>query len=129
VTIEIRMLGWSVFLGLAYVFIAAGLGTHQRGLQWNASNRDGEPKPLTGVAARAWRANANFLETFGFFAAAVLAVVVTKHTTAHTGLGAQIYFWARLAYLPIYLIGLPYLRTLVWTLSLWGLLQVLEGLF
>jgi uncharacterized MAPEG superfamily protein len=128
-TIEIKMLGWSVFLGLAYVFIAAGLATHQRGLKWNASNRDGEPQPLTGVAARAWRANVNFLETFCFFAAAVLGVVVTQHTSGHTALGAQIYFWARLAYLPIYLAGVPYLRTLVWTVSLWGLLQVLEGLF
>jgi uncharacterized MAPEG superfamily protein len=49
--------------------------------------------------------------------------------TAHTALGAELYFWARLAYLPIYIVGIPYLRTLVWAVSLWGLLQVLEGLF
>ncbi len=128
-TTELKMLGWSVFLGLAYVFIAAGLGTHQRGLKWNAGNRDGEPKPLTGIAARAARANQNFLETFGFFAAAVLAVVVAGQTTAHTALGSEIYFWARLAYLPIYIAGIPYLRTVVWTAALWGMLQVLEGLF
>jgi uncharacterized MAPEG superfamily protein len=129
VTVEIKFLALSVFLGLGYVFVAAGLATQQRGLQWNASNRDGEPKVLTGVAARAGRANRNFLETFGFFAAAVLAVVFTHRDTAHTALGAQIYFWARLVYLPIYLIGIPYLRTLVWALSLWGLLQLLEALF
>jgi uncharacterized MAPEG superfamily protein len=39
---EIKMLGWSVFLGLVHVFVAAGLATQQRGLKWNASNRDGE---------------------------------------------------------------------------------------
>ena len=128
-TVELKMLGWSIFLGLAHVFIAAGLGTRQRGLKWNASNRDGEPQPLTGIAARAARANLNFLETFGFFAAAVLAVVVAKHTTPHTALGSEIYFWARLAYLPIYIAGIPYLRTAVWALSFWGMLQVLEGLF
>jgi uncharacterized MAPEG superfamily protein len=128
-TIELKILGWSVFLGLAYVFVAAGLATQQRGLKWNASNRDGEQKPLTGVAARAARANANFLETFGFFAAAVLAVVLARQNTAHTALGAQLYFWARVIYLPVYLIGIPYVRTAVWAISLWGILQVLEGLF
>jgi len=128
-TVEIKMLAWSVFLGLAHVFIASGLATQQRGLKWNAGNRDGEPKPVTGIAARAARASQNFLETFGFFAAAVLAVVVTKNNTAHTALGAELYFWARLAYLPIYMIGIPYVRTAVWTVSLWGMLQVLEGLF
>jgi len=127
--IEIKWLAWSIALGLAYVLIAATLGTQQRGLKWNASNRDGELKALTGAAARAARANANFLETFPFFAAAVLAVVLTKTNTAHTAFGAALYFWARLAYLPIYIIGIPYLRTVVWAVSFWGLLQLLEALF
>jgi len=129
VTTDLKMLAWSVYLGLAYVFIAAGLGTAQRGLKWNASNRDEEPIKLTGMAARAARANRNFLETYGFFVAAVLAVGVAGRNTAHTALGAEIYVWARLIYLPIYVAGIPYLRTLVWAASLWGLLQVLEALF
>jgi len=128
-TIEIKWLACSIALGLAYVLFAATLGTQQRGLKWNASNRDGELKALTGAAARAARANANFLETFPFFAAAVLAVVLTKTNTAHTAFGAELYFWARLAYLPIYIIGIPYLRTVVWAVSFWGLLQLLEALF
>jgi uncharacterized MAPEG superfamily protein len=128
-TTELRMLAWSIFLGLGYVLIAAGLATRQRGLKWNASNRDGEPKPLTGAASRAVRANRNFLETFPFFASAALAVVIAKQNTSHTALGAELYFWARLAYLPIYIVGIPYLRTLVWIASAWGLLQVAEGLF
>lgn len=127
--VEIKLLGWSIFLGLAHVFIAAGLATAQRGLLWNAGNRDGAVKPLTGAAARAGRANANFLETFPFFAAAVLAVVVANRTSTHTALGAQLYFWARLVYLPVYIAGIPYLRTLIWVIALWGWLQVLEGLF
>jgi uncharacterized MAPEG superfamily protein len=128
VTVELKMLGWSAILGLAYVLIAAALATQQRGLKWNAGNRDGELKPLSGAAARAQRATRNFLETFGFFAAGALAVVVAGQNTSHTALGAEIYFWARLAYLPTYIAGIPYLRTLIWVVSLWGLLQVLEGL-
>jgi uncharacterized MAPEG superfamily protein len=128
-TIEIKWLAWSIALGLAYIVIAATLSTMQRGLNWNASNRDGEAKVLTGAAARAYRANINFLETFPFFAAAVLAVVLTKTNTPHTTFGEELYFWARLAYLPVYIVGIPYLRTLVWAVSIWGLLQVLEALW
>jgi uncharacterized MAPEG superfamily protein len=127
--IELKYLGCAIALGLIYVIIAATLGTAQRGLAWNTSNRDGEAKPLTGAAARASRASRNFLETFPFFAAAILAVVLAKTNSPHTAQGAQIYLWARLIYLPIYLIGIPYLRTLVWAVSLWGLLQVLWALF
>ena len=128
-TAEIKYLAWSIVLGIVYVLIAATFSTMQRGLMWNASNRDIEAKPLFGPAARAWRASANFLETFPFFAAAVLAVVLTKMNSAHTAMGAELYFWARVAYLPIYIIGIPFLRTLVWVVSLWGLLQVLEALW
>jgi uncharacterized MAPEG superfamily protein len=123
-SIELKMLGWSVFLGLLYIAVAASLATQQRGLKWNAGNRDGELKSLTGVAARADRASRNFLETFPFFAAAVLAVVLLMRNTAHTALGTELYFWARLVYLPVYMIGIPYLRTLVWAVSIVGLLIV-----
>jgi uncharacterized MAPEG superfamily protein len=125
---ELRWLGFSILLGLLYVFVAAGFATRERGLKWNAGNRDSAGPPLTGVAARAARANANFLETFPFFAAAVLAVVAAGAHTPHTAMAVQLYFWARLLYLPIYIAGIPYIRTVVWAVSLWGLLQVVEAL-
>ncbi|MGA0588289.1 MAPEG family protein [Dyella sp. KRB-257] len=128
-TMELKMLTWAVVLGLVHVLVAATLATAQRGLKWNAGNRDGEARPLTGFAARATRASGNFMETFVFFAAAVLAVVAAQRTSAGTALGAQIYLWARVVYLPVYVIGIPYLRTLVWVVGFWGMLQVIEGLF
>ena len=128
-TIELKILAWSICLGLVSVLIAASLGSAQRGLQWNVGNREGEAKPLTGAAGRADRAMWNFLETFPFFAAAVLAVVLARGNSAHTALGAQLYFWGRLAYLPLYIIGIPYIRTLAWAVSLCGLLLVLAALF
>ncbi|MFK2904441.1 MAPEG family protein [Dyella ginsengisoli] len=128
-TMELKMLAWALVLGLVHVLLAAALATAQRGLKWNASNRDGDARPLSGFAARATRASSNFLETFAFFAAAVLAVVAAQKTSASTALGAQIYLWARVAYLPVYVIGVPYLRTAVWAVGFWGMLQVIEGLF
>ena len=127
--VELQMLVWAVVLGLAQIMAAATLGTQQRGLAWNAGARDGDPKPLTGVAARMDRALKNFLETFGFFAVAVLAVVVIQRTNAHTALGAQLYLWSRVAYVPLYAMGIPYLRTLVWAASMAGLFLVLLALF
>jgi uncharacterized MAPEG superfamily protein len=125
---ELMWLSWSIVLGLVHVLVAAAMGTWQRGLKWNVGNRDGIRKPLTGMAARAERANRNFLETFAFFAAAALTVVLAHKSGASSVLGAQVYFWARVAYLPIYLVGIPCLRTLVWAASLWGILQLIEAL-
>ena len=128
-TIEVKMLAWSILLGLVHVLIGATLMTRQRGLAWNVGARDVVPAPLTGVAGRVDRATRNFLETFAFFAAAVLAVVLAQKTSTQTALGAQIYFWARVVYLPLYAAGIPYLRTVVWAVSLWGSLQVVAALF
>lgn len=127
-TIELQMLAWAVALGLAHVLVAAALMTRQRGLKWNAGARDGTAVPLTGVAARVDRALHNFLETFPFFAAAVLAVVLAQRTSADTVLGAQLYFWARLAYVPVYAAGIPYLRTAIWAVAFWGIVKLLFAL-
>jgi len=124
----LQMRGGSGLLGIVSVLFAAARGTGQRGLRGNVGTRAGAPEPLRGPAARAARASHNFLETFAFFAAATLAVVATQQTDAHTAIGAQVYFWARLAYLPIYVVGIPYLRTAVWAASLWGILQMVEPL-
>jgi len=128
-TVELKILAWSICLGIVSVLVAASLGTAQRSLGWNLSNRDQETQRLSGAAGRAHRANRNFLETFPFFAAAVLAVVLAKANSSHTALGAQLYFWGRLIYLPIYVIGIPYVRTLAWAVAFAGLLLVLGALF
>jgi uncharacterized MAPEG superfamily protein len=122
---EMKILAWTVCLGLVHIAVAASLGTQQRGLKWNVGNRDGETKPLTGIAARADRANRNFFETFPLFAAAILALAVQGSFDAHTVAYAQLYFWTRLAYLAIYLIGIPYLRTITWAASIVGLVLLL----
>lgn len=126
---ELQMLAWSIALGIAQLLISAGFMTAQRGMRWNASARDGTPEPLTGVAARVDRAWHNFLETFPMFVAAVLAVSVAGRGNDDTALGAQLYFWARLAYVPVYAAGIPYLRSAIWTVSLWGLIKLVSALF
>ncbi|HTC26788.1 MAPEG family protein [Dyella sp.] len=128
-TVEMQMLVWSVTLGLVQLGIATTATLAQCGLSWMASPRDGTPIVLTGMAGRLERANANFLATFVFFATLVLAGYLLQRHTSTTALGAQIYFWARVIYLPIYALGIPYLRTLIWTASIVGIVMLLTPLF
>ena len=128
-TTELCMLTWSVVLGLVQVALAATCSVGQRGLGWAASARDEVKPPLSGIGGRLDRARANFLETFPLFAAAVLAAHLLQRHGDMTVLGAQLYFWARLAYVPAYAAGIPYLRTLVWAASIVGIVLVLAALF
>jgi uncharacterized MAPEG superfamily protein len=128
-TVEMQMLVWSVALGLVQILIATTGTLWQQGLKWMASPRDGTPVVLTGIAGRLNRASANFLETFVFFAVVVLAGYVLQRHTSTTVPGAQLYFWARIIYLPIYVLGIPYLRTLIWAASIVGIVMLLVPLF
>ncbi|MDE2308770.1 MAG: MAPEG family protein [Xanthomonadaceae bacterium] len=128
-TTELQMLIWSAALGLLQIVMAATGSIAQRGLGWAAGARDDVTPPLTGVAGRLDRGRANFLETFPLFAAAVLAAFALQRHDATTVLGAQLYFWARLAYVPAYVAGIPYLRTLIWAVSIAGIVMLLAALF
>ena len=128
-SMELKMLAWSIVLGLVQIAIAASLATNQRGFAWGVGARDGTPEPVTPLAARLGRASANFLETFPLFAAAVLAVIAAGVADERTAIGAQMYFWARVAYLPAYAAGVPYARTLAWAVSITGLIFLVMALF
>jgi len=122
--IELKLLAWSMLLGVAHLLLTSAAVTHQRGLAWNASARDDDGPPLKPLPARLQRAQRNFMETFPFFAAAVLAVVIAGRQDSNTALAVQLYFWARVVYLPLYAAGIPYLRSLVWVVSLVGVMKL-----
>ena len=81
---------------------------------------------MSKTAGRLLRAAANFRETFGLFAVSVSgrAAAPAGHSSA---IGAQLYFWARLVYVPVYALGIQMVRTLVWAVSIVGLVMVLLG--
>ena len=85
------------------------------------SARDEKAEPLQGVAGRLERALRNFLETFPLFAAAVLAAQLTGTHGALAEWGARLYFWGRLAYVPLYAAGVPLIRSLVWNIPTLGI--------
>ncbi len=119
-TPEISYLVLSAVLAFVQVVIAALAATAQFGLPTLAGNREGMAKP-EGLCGRALRAHANMLESLILFAILVLAAQAAGVSTAMTVLGAQLFFVARLVYAVVYLIGIPWLRTAVWAVSIVGL--------
>jgi len=122
---EIQMLCWSVVLGLVQLVLATAMATKDQGLPYNVSPRDVPPPPVSKLTARFQRAFSNFRETFVYFAVVVLVVTLTSRTNSVSALGTQIYFWARLIYVPVYAAGIPVLRTVTWGASIAGLIMVL----
>lgn len=128
--VEIRLLAFSVLLGAVHIIAASASGLQQRGgLGWAAGPRDGPTPQVTGVAARLERASKNFLETFPFFAAVVLAAVAIDRHNTGVVYGAYLYFFGRLAYLPASMVSIPYVRTLAWGVAMVGIAFAYVGLF
>jgi uncharacterized MAPEG superfamily protein len=120
---ELILLVWAVVLTFAQMLIAVTGAFLQVGLPTLVGNREGLPE-MKGWAGRACRAHLNMLENLILFAALVLIAVFANKTNSTTLLGAQIFFWARLAYAAIYLAGIPWLRTGAWAVSVIGLIMI-----
>ena len=120
---ELSLLVWAVVLAFVQMLVAVTGAFLQVGLPSLVGNREGLA-PFTGWAGRAQRAHRNMLENLVLFAALVLVAVVAQRTNSTTLAGAQVFFWARLAYALVYLIGIPWLRTAVWTVSAIGLVMI-----
>jgi uncharacterized MAPEG superfamily protein len=120
---ELTLLTCAVVLTLAQAVTAVLGAMMQVGLPALAGNREGLPE-ITGWAGRAARAHRNMLENLVLFAALVLVAVAAGRTNAMTLLGAQIFMYARLAYAVVYVAGIPWLRTAVWTVSVVGLAMI-----
>src|SRR5438105_15552861 len=113
---ELAFVVWAVVLTFVQMLLAVSGATLQVGLPALAGNREGLA-PCTGWAGRAARAHHNMLENLVLFGALVLVAVVAGRTNGTTLLGAQLFFWPRLAYAVIYVAGIPWLRTTVWVVS------------
>lgn len=108
------------------VFLAILLGAFLRNREWTAeglmvglSNRDKVPE-ATPLGGRAQRAAANSIEAAVLFVPLALVAHAAGLDGEALG-GAQVFLWARVAYLPIYLAGIPYLRSVVWLVGVAGL--------
>ncbi len=127
-TIELKLLAWSIVLGLIQIIISAHAASLQVGYRYAATAREARP-PLTGIAGRLERALRNFLETFPLFAAAVLLVHVTGRHGGRSAVGAELYLGARVLYVPLYAAAVPLVRSMVWNVAAVGIVLVLSALW
>ncbi|MFW2829682.1 MAPEG family protein [Sphingomonas sp. ID0503] len=121
---EFILLGATIVLALVNIFWAANARTKQYGVTWNMGPRDAEMPALNPLPARLLRAQANLFETFPLFAAALLGAFAAGHFGWKTLVGAHLYFWARLIYLPLYAAGVPKVRTLAFMVATAGLVLI-----
>ena len=122
-SIELQYLIFAVFLLLAQMVLQTLAGFVANGFMGLAGSRDDEVL-ATGIGGRFERAYYNMLETFPVFAALVLIVQLTESWTSVSALAVQLYFWGRVVYLPAYVVGIPFVRTVVWFVSMVGIVML-----
>jgi uncharacterized MAPEG superfamily protein len=114
---ELKYLALTAFLtaSLWIPYVIAQVMTN--GAPTPANYVDPTPRPLPDWGKRADRTYMNAIETFAPFAALVVAVHLAGKANAMTAFWAMSYFWLRLAHAAVYLLGIPYLRTIIFTLG------------
>ena len=122
-TPELWYLIWSTVLTFILAIIAVSGATQQVGLPTLAGNREGLPE-MMGWAGRAQRAHRNMLENLIIFAILVFTAKLAGVSNAVTLLGAQLFFWGRVAHAILYIAGIPWARTAAWAVSIVGLILI-----
>ncbi|WEJ34304.1 MAPEG family protein [Devosia sp. SD17-2] len=125
-SLELTLLVWSAALAFAYLAVQSTVYRLDYGVKFANGQRDGE-RPPGKWAARGEKALRNFLETYGIFITLAVATELSGRSDGFTQWGSQIWFWSRWVYLPAYFIEAPYIRSLIWTISLIGLVLLFVG--
>jgi len=126
-SVELTMLVYSTALLLALVLVQATAGVLAQGLGPMAGPRDDLP-PAKPFQARTKRVVDNHREGLTLFAPLVLVAAVAQVSGPWTVLGAQLFFYSRLAHAVLYLVGVPWVRPLAWAVGLVGTAMVLLAL-
>lgn len=117
---ELNYLVWIAGIcGILWVpYIVARI--QQQGLAAAMGYVDDPPEPPKW-AQRSQRAHLNLLENLPVFAVLVLVAQLTNAFDTLTAAGAALFFWGRIAHALVFIAGIPYLRTLAFTVAWVGL--------
>ena len=102
-----------------WTLITVVVGAAIRNQEWTKEGRDiglgnrDNLKEATPMGGRAERAAKNSIEAAAFFVPLAL-IANAAGLDSEVMQGAQIAFWARIAYVPVYIAGIKYLRSLIW---------------
>jgi len=113
---------WVLALNAVILMVLYGLqgtDTVLNAGKWGLGARD-EAREGSVFTGRARRTVSNQIEAMAVFAPLVLVAHVVEVSNELTVWGAGLFLGARVLYVPLYLLGVPYLRTLVWGAGLAG---------
>lgn len=122
-SIELRLLAYSVALLFVLIVIQASAGVLAHGSKTMAGPRDVMPAD-TKFQSRGKRTVANHIEGLALFAPLVLIAAIAHVSNEWTVLGARLFFYSRLAHAVLYLAGVPWLRALAWFVGVIGTVMV-----
>jgi uncharacterized MAPEG superfamily protein len=122
---ELTCLELGILLWVVHVLVQAAFAGSALSPVYLVGPRDQTLSPKGLYYPRATRALGNYVENFAPFAAADLGLMVTQHTG---GWGATLWILARIVYIPLYVLGIPYARSICWAVSIVGLLMMLARL-
>ncbi len=111
----------SLALGMVHFMIGAITYALQIGVTTALGSRDNLPERDNLLGVRGERANHNCKETLPWALGLLVLVQAVGVTNEMTALGAWMYFWGRVFYLPIYVLGLPLVRSFAYFSALIGL--------
>lgn len=126
-SLEIIYLLSAVVLGFVYLNTQAAVLRKQMGILDANGPRDHDPQSNV-LTARGERALRNFHESFPFFVALVLVAEYLGAQDSLTAWGCHLYFWGRVAYLPLIMAGIAPWRSVAWTVSVVGLILLFFGI-
>jgi uncharacterized MAPEG superfamily protein len=100
-----------------------------RGAAAAMGNAGPDDKPQSPWAQRMMAAHGNAVENLVLFAPLVLIANELSISNGVTVGACAVYFWARLAHLVVYTLGIPVLRTLCWTVGWFALAALVLAIF
>jgi uncharacterized MAPEG superfamily protein len=113
--------------GLALVYIEVFGNTKAGGTEWNAGNRETQPKAPAWVG-RAGRALANHKENFPLFLTAILVVHIAGKVDRVSVLAAVVYVVVRLLHALVYIAGIQKVRSAMYVLGVIATLTIFSRL-
>ena len=125
IIVELAVINWLLLLLATVLRLRAWTS---RGLIIALGNREGLPAAV-GLAGRTQRAARNMLENLVLFTAIALVAFSAGVIDPKVELGARLFFWGRILYIPIYMLGIPLARTAAWGVAVAGMAMVVIALF
>lgn len=121
--IELQMVLGSVAILFLLLLFQGTLVPLNQGFGWGLGSRDGDPD-YTDMQGRVRRTIANHIEGMLLFVPLVMVVEMAALSSQLTVIGAGIYLAGRVAFAPLYLLGISYLRSLAWGIAVLGTILV-----